>query len=226
VSCYIQNSDGTEEYLGEWSSVEEGLEELRSEGYGVVLDITRVPSHLKNDPRLLEFELLVAVHMRDEAYRAAVCLHEAAHAEYNERMGADYVSMHGSYVFCKENGELTYANAHVMGKHEDEEITADMLDYVKSVVAAGIAEEVMTGRPTGGTGLDDAKLQVDFDKNGVSIEERKKCLDQARTDILKDLRSPAFREGLWKRAKFYQRILEQAIYRNNVPVPEERRQAA
>jgi hypothetical protein len=86
------------------------------------------------------------------------------------------------------------------------------LDFVKSIIAAGIAEEEMTGCPTEGTGLDELLLQTLFDENDVSVEERQRLRDQARTDILKDLRNPTFRKALWSRARFFQRILERDLW--------------
>ena len=56
-----------------------------------------------------------------------------------------------------------------------------------------------------------------FDDWKVTPEHRKQVCDQARADVLKDLRSPMFRKNLWKRARFYQRILEHAIYPNGTP---------
>jgi hypothetical protein len=152
--------------------------------------------------------------MMDQGFRAALCLHEATHAEYTERIpGIGYMCIGGPYAFVNSEGELKYANAHVYdARSENDTLSMDDLDFVKSVICAGIAEEVMTGCSTEGTGLDDALLQATFDQHNVSAEERQRLLDQARADILKDLRKPAFRQALWARAKFFQRILERDLW--------------
>jgi hypothetical protein len=167
-----------------------------------------------NDSRL--------VYMMDEAHRASISIHEAAHAEYMERIGDIYVE----FIPLPDEERYRYCDALVTNHRPESEdlvqMQADPLGYIKSIVAAGIAQEVLTGRD-GGTAFDEDETEEMFDALGIADEERWRLLDQARLDILKDLRSPAFRKRLWARAGFYQRILEQAIYPNGRVVPLGRR---
>lgn len=194
---------------------EELLDDVRREGHGINFDVSKVPADKFDAHVLAGFELTCAIQMTDESFRAALCLHEAAHAEYDERIpGFGYVCIGGPYAFVNDVGELTYANACVYDgtRNANETIGMNDLDYVKSVLCAGIAEEVLTGRPTNGTGLDEALLEATFNQHNVSTEGRQRLRTQARADILKDLRSPAFRRALWARAKFFQRILERDLW--------------
>jgi hypothetical protein len=158
-----------------------------------------------SDPRL--------IYLKDKSYRAAVCIHEAAHADYMEQIGDVYVRF-----VPLPDGEHANSDALVTNDKTASEdllqMKANLLGYVKTIVAAGIAEEVLTGQdgfPDHGSGLDDEEVEAVFDTLGLADEERVRILIQAYTDIFKDLRSPAFRKRLWRRARFYQRILEQSI---------------
>jgi len=155
------------------------------------------------DPRL--------EYMEYEEYRVGVCIHEAAHADYMEQIGDVYVS----FIPLPEDESYRHCDALVTnGKTESEDVLqmkTNPLGYVKSILAAGIAEEVLTGKPADGTALDNEEIAAVFDSLGVPNEERRRLRKRARADILKDLRSPAFRKRLWARARFYQRILEQTI---------------
>lgn len=212
-------TDGVEEVLDDYTSIEEEAADLRSRGLLVALDTSRVPAELRDESKLLEFQFIISLYMQDESYRAAVCLHEAAHAEYMERRGADFVQILPPSALIR-NGKLTYVDAAVTDSKnaadafvaDDEEIVN--LDYVKEIIAAGIAEEKLLGQPTDSTGGDDDDLQAAFDTNNVPEEERKRLKDQARKEIVKDLRSPKFRHDLWARARFYQRAFERTLWLN------------
>jgi hypothetical protein len=192
----------------DWETKEEGVAELRRAGCYVTLDVSRVPLERRDDPQIPEWELIVSVQMRDEWFRTAVCLHEAAHAEYMERRTGRYVEFVPPHVFVKSDGELTYSNASVTNPDP----TAEDIDYVKEVLAAGIAEDTLLGRTSGGTGHDERDLREVFAQYNVSEIDQQTLVTQARQDILKDLRSPQFRKALWARARFYKRVLEQAMY--------------
>jgi len=80
------------------------------------------------DPRL--------VYMTDEPYRAAVCIHEAIHADYMESIGDVYVE----FIPLPED-PYRYADA-VVTNHKSEsedfvQMKADPLGYVKSILAGG-----------------------------------------------------------------------------------------
>ena len=201
---------------------EELLDALRQSGHGVVLDTSQALPENFDAHVLAGFELTCAIQMMDEGFRAAVCLHEAAHAEYMERLGDTYIRFMPPYVLYKPDGELTCCDAAVTNDMSEEDdfaqMNADALGYTKSILAAGIVESVLTEQQHDGTSIDNEELEAMFDKIGTAHVERERILKQARAEVLKDLRSPAFRKALWKRAKFYQRILEHAIYANREPV--------
>jgi len=148
----------------------------------------------------------------DESYRVGVCIHEAAHAEYMERIGDIYVE------FIPLPYEERYGSCdalvtnHATPEQDIVQAKADLLGYIKSILAAGIAEEFLTDED-GGTASDEDETEAMFDTLNTPHEERKRILKRARAEIRKDLRSPAFRKRLWARARFYQRILEHAIFR-------------
>jgi hypothetical protein len=214
MSEYFQGSiDDICRELGK--TYEELLKELRGNGHGINFDVSQVPAD-KYDPHVLAgFELTCTIQMMGESFRAALCLHESAHAQYNERISPNACcTIGGPYAFVNTEGELRYANAHTWDstKGEDEQFDMEDLDFVKSVLAAGIAEEVLLQHPTEGTGLDEALLEATFDQHNVPLERRKHLREQARNEIIKDLRSPAFRKALWARARFFQRILERNLW--------------
>jgi hypothetical protein len=214
MSLWMHNGDETgQEYLGPWESPEEGLEALRRQGYGIAFDVSRVPERLNRDPQLAFFELVCTVAMKSNAQRAVISLHEAAHAEYGERFGAPYAEFLPPHARCGPDGTLNYSVARTVVQPTRE---IGVLECARFALAAGIAEEVMVGQiPIGNR--DDDFLKHRFDDWKVTPEHRKQVCEQARADVLKDLRSPMFRTNLWRRARFYQRILEHAIYPNGTP---------
>ena len=150
--------------------------------------------------------------LMEESYREAVCIHESIHADYMERIGDVYVEFLPLYV-SPEGIQCPAAVTNHKRKADDRmQMKADPLGYVKSIIAGGIAEEILTDvLPDGGTALDEEEIDEVFDTLSMSAKERLHILSRARAEIVKDLRSPAFRKALRARAKFYQHILEQAI---------------
>lgn len=111
-------------------------------------------------------------------------------------------------------GELTYATAGVYEGATNGRIAArTALDHAKMLLSPGIAGETMTGRWDGqGLESDEEQLESFFDEAGLSANERQRIRQQARDEILKDLRSPALRKSLWARAKFFQKIYERDLW--------------
>ncbi len=214
MSDYIEGTiDDITRELGK--TYEELLDELRRDGHGINFDVSEVPAEHYDAHTLAGFELTCTIQMMDPSFRAALCLHEAAHAEYTEQMDPTLsITIKPPFAWYK-NGELKYSNAATTDSGNDGTINVteeNILAYIKSIVAAGIAEEVMVGKPTDGTGHDEAALEELFVGVEATPEERTQLLKQARADILKDLRSPAFRKKLWARAKSFQHILERGLW--------------
>jgi hypothetical protein len=94
MSLVAEYPDGTEEVLeGDWESLDETERELRQKAQLIALDLSAVPEDRRNDPQLREYAVLVSLRYRDVRFRAALALHEAAHAENTERSGVDYVQI-------------------------------------------------------------------------------------------------------------------------------------
>ncbi len=179
----------------------------------------RLPEN-QSDPRL--------EYLMEESYRAGVCIHEAAHAEYMERIGDVYVE----FIPLPNEEQFKYCDAlvtnHATYEQDVAQAKANPLGYLKSILAAGIAEELLT-RANGaycGTAFDEEETEEMFDALGIRAEERKRILKQAHAEILKDLRSPAFRKALWARARFFQRILEREIFEQQPDLGQPRRGGA
>jgi hypothetical protein len=201
-------------------SLEQMLDTLRKSGRGIVFDTSRVPPD-KHDSALAELEFRCTVEMLEESFRLAVCLHEAAHAEYSERVGAVFVEFIPPLAYLK-NDCLEYVNARVSAYLEESEFEAER--FTKIFISGDIVVAALIGSETGCNDPDSDNPDSDyqqlddcFKKAKVRKQDRKKIIAQARTEILKDLRSPTFRNRLWKRAQFYKGILENTIYPQGVP---------
>ena len=206
------------------------LEKMRADGHGINLDISLVPLDKRDAHMLAYFEIDCAIAMKDESYRLSVCLHEAAHAHYDEEEnGKTYVEFQPPLAWYEEEDDvLCHGYAGVVSAGTDEEdFKRGNLAFVKVKLSAGIAQEVMTRKPEGDETIhDEEDLEMVFDKYNVASKKRKRLREQARTEILKDLRSPKLRAQLWKRAHFYKRILENAMIQKGRHWTQKRKKAA
>ena len=69
-------------------SYEEALADLRRLGHGINFDTSEIPAELYDAHKLAGFELMCTLLMMADSFRAAVCLHQAAHAGYGTFVGA------------------------------------------------------------------------------------------------------------------------------------------
>jgi hypothetical protein len=192
---------------------ERALERLRQAGHGIVFDKSAVPQKLWNDPQILEAEISCIIGLIDDRCRRAVCLHEAAHAEFAERVGALYVEINppaASYEDGVIRGRLAAVHP-ILPRNK-----STIINKTKISVAAEIVERELLKETTGSVAADHRDILQLFDRHKASEPQRRALLDTLETEILKDLRSPALKRNLWKRADFFKPVLERIIFPNGV----------
>jgi hypothetical protein len=190
---------------------ESALKRLRQAGHGIAFDKSAVPKNLWNDPQIFEAEVSCIIQLVDDKCRRAVCLHEAGHAEFAERVGAVYVEF-APPAASYEGGVIRGRLAAIRPILPEGKST--IFNRTKISVAAEIVERELLEEPTGSVAADHRDILQLFDRHEASESQRRALLDTLETEILKDLRSPALKRNLWKRADFFKPILEKMIFPN------------
>lgn len=179
-----------------------------------LFDRSRVPAEKLDDPRLAEWEKAARMGMQNYTYRLGVCLHEAAHAIYLERAGALCVTLHPFISqYDPQSDDFFAAIAGVVGDFGQKPIETDILSMARWHVAGGVAKRLLVGgaagRDEGGDSEDFSVFSEQAVHYGLPSELVVNCWEQAKRDVEKDLRSPAFRRQLWDRAReMNQQLLE------------------
>lgn len=175
------------------------------------LDKSRIPPELVDDPRLQRLEEQILELMQDPTYRSSVCLHEAAHATYYERAGARRVIYHGPVAFYDVASDtFDLGNAAIEPDFGEAGQSTDLLTMCRCLVAGKVATDALTAREDeDGDGRDReefARLCAQHCPN-MAPKEISEFWEYAKNEVMKDLRSPAFRRGLWERAREFEEWL-------------------
>jgi hypothetical protein len=180
------------------------------------VDKSGIPADKLNDPRVIHKEACINQHLADETYRLQVCLHEAAHAIYYERMDMRSVLIGPSISYDHEHDSFDKANATVTATHfifSGVPIVGPRLDIDSSLflpkarvdVAGGVVMRRLANIDDEGDDYDKKCFFSDFRNGGMPDAETQRLWGQAIADVEKDLRSPAFRRQLWDRAREFKR---------------------
>ncbi len=180
------------------------------------LDKSRVPVEKLADPRLQEWENDMLKLLQDNpSYRRFCCVHEAGHAVYYERAGVMRVIFHGPVaLYSAETDEFDFGGAAVALVWPDAGVEMDLLTMARCYVAGGVVARVLTTRIDEDS---DGRDREEFIREcprlcpGITPEEISELWEQAKKDVQVDLRSPAFRHELWRRATEF----ENQILRNS-----------
>jgi hypothetical protein len=172
-----------------------------------VLDKSRVPTDRREDPRLEAIEMNCCEVMQDPKYRVQVCVHEAAHAIYLRRAGATQLVYHGPVVlYDASKDEFEVGTAGIQGTFPSEGVDLPLRVVARWHVAGGIAKRLLTDASDAG---DEQDFEVFTGKcgEGISEKEIQQVWEVAKKDVEKDLRSPSFRQEVWKLAREFERWL-------------------
>ena len=176
-------------------------------------DKSRIPPDKLQDPRLAKLEADLLEMMQDDGYRLRTCLHEAAHAVYLERAGALEVILHGPVaLYCPEKDSFHMGTAAVQGRFSEDGQMVDSVAMARWYAAGGVAKRLLTNDPDPGADQDFEVFCAEFRRLTPQHEHKEESLlehwEQAAKDVEKDLRDPAFRRLLWRRAHELKRLLE------------------
>jgi hypothetical protein len=180
-----------------------------------VVDKSRIPPDKLDDPRLADEEAALLRAMRDEENFLQVCVHEAAHAIYMERAGFVPVLQGPVIFYYSDTDTFDSGEAGVSGIAKDGGVDTDSFAMARRYVASGVASSVLIGdggesiEP--GDGQDFEVFSGEFVRLGGDPDEIAEYWEQAKRDVEKDLRSPAFRQQVWDRAREFKRQLEAMI---------------
>jgi hypothetical protein len=175
------------------------------------LDKSRVPVEKLADPRLQEWENDILEIMQDPSYRGFCCVHEAGHAVYYERAGAKRLTFHGPVaLYCAETDEFDFGGAAVEIVWPDTGAEMDLLTMARAYVAGGVVARTLTTRIDEDA---DGRDHEDFIREcqrlcpGITRKEISEHWEQAKKNVEIDLRKPALRRELWRRAKEFENKL-------------------
>ena len=178
------------------------------------LDKSRVPIEKLGDPRLREWENDILEIMQDPSYRLFSCLHEAGHAVYYERAGAKCLIFHGPVaLYCAETDEFDFGSAAVAIVWPDAGADMDLLTMARAYVAGGVVTRTLTTRiDEDSDGRDREEFLRECQRlcPGITQEEISEHWARAKKDIEMDLRNPAFRRELWRRAREFEEQLRES----------------
>jgi hypothetical protein len=176
------------------------------------LDKSRVPPDKREDRRLSDLEVAFLSLMEDASLRLRVCLHEAAHAIYAERCGAVRVAFFPPLAVYDANTDSFSIASAAVQPNFGSGVTIDSLRMARWYVAGSVAERTLTaGATLRGNEQDFEVFSAQARKLGMSAREIREHWKQATRDVKRDLRSPAFRNELWRRAHDFMRQLEAAM---------------
>jgi hypothetical protein len=175
------------------------------------LDKSRIPTEKLDDPELAKWEEAIRIGMQDGTYRMKVCLHEAAHAIYIERAGGQAI-LHLPVAFYDARDDTFDVGGAAVAAHFEKEVAVDGLVMARWYVAGGVAQQSLI------SGCTEAEDEQDFEvfsaqwqSQGLPPQEMLSYWEQAKLDVEKDLRSPAFRAQILERARqMEQQLLEMA----------------
>ena len=180
-----------------------------------LMNRSRIPSDKLNDPRLAKEEAIVQYAMNDEEHRRKMCVHEAAHAIYMERAGL-VPTLRGPVAFYNSTTDtFNCGDAGVDANAGGGSVDVDILAMTRWYAAGGVAISVLIGDdgdpidPGGEQDFEDFGVQ--FVRLGGDPDEIAEYWEQAKRDVEKDLRSPAFRRQVWDRARKFNRQSEAMI---------------
>jgi hypothetical protein len=182
----------------------------------VKIDISGVPADKQNDSKLTSLLAQMQAAVDNPSWQAAFSIHEAGHKFYIERMGVTAFKYIGPrIIYDATAADFIGYPAAVQAVDPPSPITAEGFDLGKVLVnlaktkaAGGVFSRHLTGAPDQGDEEDRAEFaracEMLRDKlkekmPGIQIDENA-AWQQAKDEILKDLRSPAFRRQRWEEA--------------------------
>lgn len=145
----------------------------------------------------------------DKVYRLRLCLHEAGHIVYARASGATNIIFYGPEMFWDERfGVPSISRSSVAWTSPriarvDTSAVRNLKPYIASFIfrerLAVPNEEIAIIKD-----MDDARKS--FDENvGTGDADFQVALTQSRNEIIKDLRSPAFKKKAWDTAREFSR---------------------
>jgi hypothetical protein len=177
----------------------------------VQIDISGVPVGKRSDPRFTNLLAQMQAAVNDPAWQAAFGIHEIGHKIYLEKMGVtgfDFIGPRVEYDAAKD--EFAGYTAAVKAQNIPL-LVANGFDFNKwlnqlarSKAAGGVFSRRLTEAPDHG----DAEDRSEFSRGCDMLREKMPGLQidedaiwkEAQEEILKDLRSPAYRRQCWDEA--------------------------
>jgi hypothetical protein len=142
-----------------------------------------------------------------EGYRSRLCLHEAGHAYFARKSGASDVKFYGPTMYWDARPEYDKPaiSRSAVGWTPN---TASVVDEVKAYIAGYVCRREMTGTPNDkiaiGSDLDGCRKW--FDRwVGTGDLGFAASVDEADSELLKDLRLPGVRREIWRTARKFER---------------------
>jgi hypothetical protein len=176
-----------------------------------VVDKSRIPPDKQKDVRLVKAEQDLLSAMGNEQHCLQVCVHEAAHAIYMERVGVVPV-LHGPVAFYDSTTDTFDLGEAAVHGNAGDGVNVESLAMARWYVAGGVAVSVLIGEGEDpiepGDEQDFGVFTAELVKAGASPEQIASHWEQAKRDVKNDLRSPAFRRQIWDRARDLKQQLE------------------
>ena len=171
-----------------------------------------VPRSERSDETLSEMVEYYTENLQNKDWKWALCVHEAAHAIQSERFGYSKPKFDAPLAFTYDRHTKMFAfhQAQVWTDIED-----NWRENVRVSLAGPVVERALTPKSSWGTKVsyagDFAEANEALALGCVPRARRAKFIKRVEREIRSDLRKPAFRAAVLRRAKTYERILNRRI---------------
>jgi hypothetical protein len=190
-------------------------------GAVIKFDLRAVPRSERNNETLLEMIDEYTVDLLDKDWKWALCVHESGHASYAFQFSGEESEFEAPLAFSYDPSDdsFTFDEAKVWSsppRHWRDDVKEMMAgDVVQSVLAPGFDSEhhAFASESSWGDGFSGDRVHIlrALKRGRVPKSKHAKVLKEVEREIRRDLRNPAFRKAVLRRAKTYERILNRRI---------------
>jgi hypothetical protein len=167
----------------------------------IEIDISGVPKE-RQDLRFLEICSQLRAYWANEVWANAVCIHEAAHAFYRERMGCTGIVINFPRIEYDSDHDTFRTSSASIGF--DKDFGNDLFTAGVAIAAGGVAAYKLTGMLNKEEVENDRQkflrlCQVFATNSGKPLDSLllwKQAQDKVSEDL--DSEDPSVREGIWK----------------------------
>lgn len=180
----------------------------------ISIDTSKVPVDKQTHPDFLSLKAEMEQALTQQKWISAFCIHEAGHMIYLTQIGVIQYTYLGPRIEYNEqqdtfDGFMAAVQPQTGAIFENANPSEFLITAAKAYAAGGTFAKRLTGAPDQGDQEDRENLNsicglIEQKYPGIAID-RDSSWKQAQEDVLRDLRSPAFRAKAWEKAREIQK---------------------